>query len=144
MKWYLISEDYVPTDTNLIDLVLRGKSDDTNKYTPTREFLLYAYTKLNKLFFDDKLPSSSDINIHIGNLDEFNNDSKIHLGCTNISLSESGIVVVHDLLLNGTIMITLHEWVEAIIHEMIHIQEAIEYPNHFYMKDYDSHGEYRL
>lgn len=143
IKWRLINEEYSPNDSGVIDSVLNGSSSNTKKYTPTREFLLYAYTRLNELFFDDKLPSASSINVDISNLDEFNNSGRtIHCGCTNISKPGDNIVLIHDLLLNGTIMITLHEWIETIIHEMIHIQECIEYPEHLYMKSYDEHGRW--
>lgn len=135
MKWKrLVLEEYAPEDKTLITKVIDGDLSE-KKYTPTEKFLEVAYMELNKRFFENSLPKNLTFTTE-------KSPKKHHIGKTNITIYDNGVVNVDGVELNSSIMLTLHEWVEAIAHEMIHVQECIEYPEHLSSENYNPHGEW--
>lgn len=137
MKWKLIiSEEYAPSDMNVISEVINGGSSN-KRYTPTENFLKSSYCIINKLLFKNKLPINPDFRFIM-----METPKKHYPGKTNITVKRNGEVRVDEIELNSSIMLTLHEWIEVIVHEMIHVQESIEHPEHLASEDYDPHGEW--
>ena len=135
MKWKrIVSEEYTPEDNAIITKVIDGDLSE-KKYTPTEKFLEVAYLKLNERFFENSLPKNLTFTME-------KSPKKHHIGKTNITIYSDEIVDVDGIELNSSTMLTLHEWIESIIHEMIHVQECIEHPEHLFKENYDPHGDW--
>lgn len=135
MKW-LLMEDFMPSDERFVYDAIQSSSNK-GKYTPTVEFLKVAYSKLNNMFYNGKLPFET-IDFKIGR------DLKDNVaGRTNADDNDThGIFKINWVSLNGTLMKTPRSWIETIIHEMIHIDEFINHPEHFDKPKPDEHGEW--
>ena len=58
MKWKrIVSEEYTPDDIKTISSIVNGRSLYSGKYTPTKEFLNRSYHEINKVMFDNLLPT---------------------------------------------------------------------------------------
>ena len=135
MKWILLSESYIP---NGIEIIKKSFNNDYTyeKFTPTIEFLEEAYGYLNNRLFQGKLPEDIEFKIEHGLKDNaaghtYANDDKTE-----------GEFVIDGVSLNGTIMMTIHSWLETILHEMIHVMDFKFHPEHFNKKinpNYDYH-----
>lgn len=135
MKWLLI-EKFIPSDEKFILDAIHGVKD-TDKYTPTVDFLKAVYIKLNNMFFNGELPNDIDFKIE-KNLD----DNGVGHTQANDNYTESCIDIEY-VSLNGTLMKSPHSWIETIIHEMIHVAEFTEHPEHFMHKsDYEKHSKW--
>ena len=135
MKWLLI-EKFIPSDEKFILDAIHGIKDN-GKYTPTVDFLKAAYIKLNIMFFNGELPNDIEFKIE-KNLD----DNGAGHTQANDNYTENCIDIEY-VSLNGTLMKSPHSWIETIIHEMIHVAEFIEHPEHFMHKsDYKKHGKW--
>ena len=135
MKWLLI-EKFIPSDEKFVLNAIHGVGDNI-KYTPTVDFLRAAYIKLNNMFFNGELPNDIDFKIE-KNLD----DNGVGHTQANDNLAENCIDIEY-VSLNGTMIKTPHSWIETIIHEMIHVAEFTEHPEHFMHKsDYEKHGKW--
>jgi len=135
MKWKrIVSEEYTPEDDAIVMKVIDGDLSE-KKYTPTEKFLEVAYLKLNERFFENSLPKNLTFTME-------KSPKKHHIGKTNITIYGDEIVDVDGIELNSSTMLTLHEWIESIIHEMIHVQECIEHPEHLFKENYDPHGDW--
>lgn len=124
MKWLLISEAYTPSDLDDIENSFNGDVSD-EKYTPTKKFLKNGYDMLNEKLFNNRLPSDFEFKIEHGLKDNaaghtYANDNKTE-----------GEFVIDCVSLNGTIMMTIHSWLETILHEMIHVMDFKFHPEHF-------------
>ena len=133
MKWLLI-EEYTPEDGNFIENAIE-EQDCGEIYTPSVGFLEKSYKKLNKLFFDDRLPNDIKFKIEYdkasggsGHTDADNNKDQLKFD-------------IHYISLNGTLMKSPHSWIETILHEMIHVDDFTNHPAHF-SGDYNEHGEW--
>ena len=135
MKWILLSESYIP---NGIEIIKKSFNDDYTyeKFTPTIEFLKEAYGYLNNRLFQGKLPEDIEFKIEHSLEDNdaghtYANDNK-----------KEGEFVIDRVSLNGTLMMTIHSWLETILHEMIHVMDFKFHPEHFNKKinpNYDYH-----
>ena len=135
MKWILLSESYIP---NGIEIIKKSFNDDYTyeKFTPTIEFLEEAYGYLNNKLFKGKLPKDIEFKIEHSLEDNdaghtYANDDK-----------KEGEFVIDCVSLNGTLMMTIHSWLETILHEMIHVMDFKFHPEHFNKKinpNYDYH-----
>ena len=135
MKWILLSESYIP---NGIEIIKKSFNNDYTyeKFTPTIEFLEEAYGYLNNKLFKGKLPE--DIEFKIEHSLEDNDAGHTY---ANDDKTE-GEFVIDGVSLNGTIMMTIHSWLETILHEMIHVMDFKFHPEHFNKKinpNYDHH-----
>lgn len=124
MKWLLISEAYTPSDLDDIENSFNGDVSD-EKYTPTKKFLKNGYDMLNEKLFNNRLPSDFEFKIEHSLEDNaaghtYANDDK-----------KEGEFVIDCVSLNGTIMMTIHSWLETILHEMIHVMDFKFHPEHF-------------
>lgn len=135
MKWLLI-EKFIPSDEKFILDAIHGVKDN-GRYTPTVDFLKEAYNKLNNMFFNGELPNDMEFKIE-KNLD----DNGAGHTQANDNYTENCIDIEY-VSLNGTLMKSPHSWIETIIHEMIHVAEFTEHPEHFMHKsDYEKHGKW--
>ena len=135
MKWILLSESYIP---NGIEIIKKSFNNDYTyeKFTPTIEFLEEAYGYLNNRLFQGKLPEDIEFKIEHSLEDNdaghtYANDNK-----------KEGEFVIDGVSLNGTLMMTIHSWLETILHEMIHVMDFKFHPEHFNKKinpNYDYH-----
>ena len=135
MKWILLSESYIP---NGIEIIKKSFNNDYTyeKFTPTIEFLEEAYGYLNNRLFQGKLPE--DIEFKIEHSLEDNDAGHTY---ANDDKTE-GEFVIDRVSLNGTLMMTIHSWLETILHEMIHVMDFKFHPEHFNKKinpNYDYH-----
>lgn len=135
MKWILLSESYIP---DVIEPIKKSFNSDytDERFTPTVEFLEHAYGYLNKKLFQEKLPTDIEFKIE-------HNLSDHAAGHTYANDDKNECEFVIDgVSLNGTIMMTVHSWLETILHEMIHVMDFAFYPEHFNKKinpKYDHH-----
>ena len=138
MKWKrIVSEEYTPDDIKTISSIVNGSYSYSGKYTPTKEFLTRSYHEINKVMFDNLLPTKPNFEFVMET-----SPKKQYPGKTNITVNGNESIVVDSIELNSSIMITLHEWIEVIIHEMIHVQECLYHPEHLFAKKYEQHGEW--
>ena len=135
MKWILIKESRTPSDIETINASFNHDVSD-EKYTPTKKFLKNGYDMLNEKLFNNRLPSDFEFKIEHGLKDNaaghtYANDNK-----------KDGEFVIDGVSLNGTLMMTIHSWLETILHEMIHVMDFKFHPEHFNKKinpNYDYH-----
>lgn len=138
MKWKrIVSEEYAPNDIETILSIINGSSSYSGKYTPTKEFLNRSYHEINRVMFNNLLPTKPNFEFVMET-----SPKKQYPGKTNITIHRNGSIDVDSIELNDSIMMTLHEWIEVIIHEMIHVQECLYYPEHLLSKNYEQHGEW--
>lgn len=136
MKWLLL-EEFIPSDDKFVLDAIHGIGDK-GKYTPTTDFLKSAYAKLNDMFFDGRLPVGIGFKVERDIKDGA-------AGRTNADDNDTGDGIdINYVSLNETLMKSPHSWIETIVHEMIHIEELITYPERFIGKKYDMHGEWFL
>ena len=124
MKWILIKESRTPSDIETINASFNHDVSD-EKYTPTKKFLKNGYDMLNEKLFNNRLPSDFEFKIEHGLKDNaaghtYANDNK-----------KEGEFVIDGVSLNGTLMMTIHSWLEKILHEMIHVMDFKFHPEHF-------------
>lgn len=137
----LVNEyERIPVDK---DTILNSFKQDISeeKYTPTQEFLETAYEILNEKFFGGKLPTRLVFQIS-------NSPRANFMGLARCKINNSANMVQStSILLNGSRKMTLHSWLEVVLHEMIHVLDYETQPNHFlgYMRRfYDAHGSWFL
>ena len=124
MKWILIKESRTPIDIETINASFNHDVSD-EKYTPAKKFLKNGYDMLNEKLFNNRLPSDFEFKIEHGLKDNaaghtYANDNK-----------KEGEFVIDGVSLNGTLMMTIHSWLETILHEMIHVMDFKFHPEHF-------------
>ena len=137
MKWLLI-EKRIPTDSKLIDDSVK-EDIDGRKYSPTVDFIKYAYEKFNKELFFGVLPEINDITVGVSN--------KIRggeFGQATCSICKSRCYVEDICLkLNSAVALTIHEWLEVILHEMVHIFDYTINTKKYCTNDkYDGHDDW--
>ena len=136
--WILL-ESATPSDMESIEASFNKDVSD-EKYSPTEEFLRVAYRKFNDEFFGNELPSL-----------EFRVKSKpsqrfVGLASYECNLLKRTITPI-AITLNSSRTMTLHEWLEVVLHEMVHIYDYVNNPEHFVgwsSRGYDAHGEWFL
>ena len=98
-----------------------------------------AYGILNKKFFHDNLPAGISFKVKV-------QPTKRYIGLASYVYDRArDRVWSTGVTLNGSRTLTLHEWLEVVLHEMIHILDYETNPNHFlgYMRHaYDAHGSW--
>lgn len=118
MKWILIKESKTPSDINTINASFNGDVS-YEKLTPTIDFLRNAYAKMNKDLFYNFLPSKMTFVVgYYPDSDAIGNTITFY----DIHLKE---FVPRGIILNGKFKVTLHEWLEVILHEMVHVSEYL-------------------
>ena len=137
MKWLLI-EKSIPNNTILIDDSLKNNIDE-NRYSPTVEFAKCVYVKFNKELFFGMLPNVSEIEFSISSIIR---GGEFGEATCNICRKRC-LVDDIQLKLNSSVTLTIHEWLEVMLHEMIHIYDyTMNTKKYCSMKDYDGHDEW--
>lgn len=137
MKWKLIVEDKTPSDMKSIEASFNKDVSD-EKYTPTVDFVRNVYNKMNKEFFFNCLPTDNEIKFEVVN--------QVRNRMAGEAIAQQDLVTkeiaVKKLVVNGAFTFTLHDWMETILHEMIHVCDYVNFPQHFDDKNYDPHGSW--
>lgn len=137
MKWIRLFTEASKTPSDMESINASFNKDVSDKkFTPTMEFIRVVYKKLNKLFFDNSLPPTSEFKIEVVSSNKFNGSTKAH------DDKSIGNTVIDALQLNGTNTLTMHTWMETILHEMIHIDDLVNHPEHFHRRGYKRHGKW--
>lgn len=92
---------------------------------------------MNDKFFNGKLPTGLRFQISSSPRGRFVGQASYRY---NRSTEQVWATAVE---LNGSRTLTLHEWLEVVLHEMIHVLDYVSNPHHFtgYMRrSYDAHG----
>lgn len=133
-KWILINESTIPNDNNLFDSAIDGTCLDNSKYSPTVNFMEYTYAKLNKILFMNALPIDMKFKI-VEAFDEYVGDTIV----MRSSIHGSKMLFPTTIVLNNSLTLTIRDWVNVMIHEMIHAYD-VEYRSNEYNKaDYKEH-----
>lgn len=137
MKWLLI-EKSIPNDTVLIDDSIKNNIDE-NRYSPTVEFAKYVYCKFNRELFIGILPDVDEVEIGVSNIIR---GGEFGQATCNICKSRCYVEDI-KLKLNSSVTLTIHEWLEVMLHEMIHIYDYTINTKKYCSKDgYVEHDEW--
>ena len=136
MKWLLL-ESATPSDLETIMASFNSDVSD-EKFSPTTEFLKISYDKLNSELFGNELPSNIDLVVKSAPSQSFFGRATATIYRRLRKLTPKSII------LNGSATLTLHEWLEVVVHEMVHIADYTFHPEHFFGRKYDAHGPWFL
>lgn len=130
----------IPSDKeSLLKSFKKDVSQDM--FAPTQEFLETSYNLLNEKFFNNSLPHNLIFIIS-------NAPRAIYMGVAGYQINRFlEHVTPLFIKLNGSRKMTVHNWLEVVLHEMIHILDYQTNPSHFLYgnkKSYDSHGSWFL
>lgn len=136
--WILLNESKITNDRKEL-LKSFNKDISDEKFSPTEDFLVTAYDILNERFFNGLLP------MHI----EFKVSSSVtspFIGLASYKFNrDKGTVWATSVTLNGSRKLSVHEWLEVVLHEMVHVYDYETNANHFLgYEEYDPHGEWFL
>lgn len=136
MKWKLIEEANTPSDMKSIEASFNKDVSD-EKFIPTVEFMKVVYNKMNKEFFFNYLPDESEIKFMVRNLESRDVGSAPY--SKNIEKHE---IIPMAIVFNNSYKLTLHGWMEVMLHEMIHVSDYLLNPDRFYDETYEPHGDW--
>lgn len=136
MKWILLTEEKIPNDIEMINASF-NKDASCEKYTPTKEFAKSVYDRLNKELFFEFLISSNELKFEVRKLKTGEYGKVL---CKK-DMHKSDIIPL-KIILNEKYKLSIHSWIEVMLHEMIHICDYLCNPNNFYRVDYNAHGEW--
>ena len=139
MKWKLITEKETPSDSDVIQLALDGKCNDKTKYSPSIKFMSILYDKLNELVFIDMLPSDMKFKI-IDAIDDYAGDTIIGRSAVN----GSNMLFATTIVFNNSIKLTIPDWIDVMVHEMIHVYDIEYCQTHYHNEKYERHGDWFL
>lgn len=110
-------------------------------FPPSKEFLETAYNIFNEKFFNNSLPDNLKFLVS-------NAPRATYMGLAAYHYNNFTETVTPTYIkLNGSRRMTVHNWLEVILHEIIHILDYQTNPHHFLhvnRKLYDSHGSWFL
>ena len=113
------------------------------KFTPDLEFLYNAYDLLNERLLGNRLPHADAVfKLEVKSLPR-----NTWLGYASyMAHFRDRKVEATGITLNSAKTLTLHEWLEVVLHEMVHVVDYIQNPSHFLFdrRRYDAHGEWFL
>ena len=141
MKWVkLLGEsNTIPSDKKSIDDSFNKDVSD-EKFIPTEEFARTVYNKVNIEFFFNYLPS--DVEFKIKNTIR-GGEFGVAIG-NKYTVRGKSFISDFKLILNSSVTMSIHDWIGVVIHEMIHILDYDEHPDHYMNKEYNPHGEWFL
>ena len=139
MKWIRLFTEVSKTPSDMESIEASFNKDISDeKFTPTVEFMKIVYNKMNKEFFFNYLPDESEIKFIVKPL-----GNKEEIGSAPYSKSyKKHEIIPMGVMLNSSYNLTLHGWVEVILHEMIHISDYLLNPDRFYDNEYEPHGNW--
>lgn len=134
----LFQEETIPCDKDsIMDSFEADVSDQ--KFSPSKEFLQVAYGIFNDRFFGGQLPDGISFQVKT-------QPTKSYIGYASYMYNrDMGKMHTVGVTLNGSRTLTLHEWLEVVLHEMIHVLDYETNPKHYigYMRrSYDAHGHW--
>ena len=135
MKWLLIEATKTPNDSTIIDSVINGSCKDDTKYSPDIEFMKIAYEKLNELMFLNMLPSDMKFKI-INAFDKYVGDTVV----MRSSINGNRMLLPTTIVFNNSLTLTMRDWVNVMIHEMLHAYDVEYRSNEYSNPDYEKHG----
>lgn len=113
------------------------------KFTPDLEFLYNAYDLLNERLLGNMLPHADAVfKLEVKSLPR-----NTWLGYASyMAHFRDREVEATGITLNSAKTLTLHEWLEVVLHEMVHVVDYLQNPSHFLFdrRRYDAHGEWFL
>ena len=125
-----------PSDKETILASFNADVSD-EKFSPTPDFLETAYGIFNDRFFRGQLPDKLAFKVKV-------QPTRSYIGLASYVYDRRNEKVwPTNVTLNGSRTLTLHEWLEVVLHEMIHVLDYETNPDHFlgYMRlAYDPHG----
>lgn len=132
-----INESKIPSDKGILLDYIPGDVEDT-KFYPTVDFLRSAYELLNEKFYGNKLPVISF---------RVNPRPRVkQVGTAGYRFNDyEKTVTPLYIFLNSAFTLSLHEWLEVVMHEMVHVCDYVMNPGHFLKfmrKSYDAHGSW--
>lgn len=132
-------ESKLPSDEGLWVASFNQDEDSESLYAPTVEFMRFAFKKMNKEFFGNELPNVELI-IKTSARARYMGQATYTFNRRYREITPTKIV------LNGTRLLTVHGWFEVMLHEMIHILDYVQCPEHFLEmgRRYDPHGYWFL
>lgn len=131
-----VTEEQTPSD---VETIMASFSQDVSdaKFSPTKEFLEVAYGIFNGKFFGDSLPKRLIFQVKV-------QPTQSYIGLASYMCNNAtGFVQAVSITLNGAKTLTLHEWLEVVLHEMIHVLDYQTNPSNFTRyrrRFYDPHG----
>lgn len=135
-----VSESTIPHDNDTIEKSFKGDII-SERFAPTVEFLETAYDVFNSKFFDSKLPDGLKMVVRASIRSSAVGSASYHLNRMTNTVHAVGIT------LNAANKLTIHDWLEVVLHEMVHVYDYQNNPEHFigYMRRfYDAHGKWFL
>ena len=121
------------------------KDVSDQKLSATPEFLEVAYKMLNRKYFNGKLPTGIAFRVRVQTRESYVGKASYIYDIYEGKLHTKAVT------LNGANTLSLHEWLEVVLHEMIHVLDYETNPNHFMVgsvgmyykrKYYDPHGSW--
>ena len=140
MKWIRLFTEVSKTPSDMESINASFNKDVSDeKFTPTVEFMKVVYNKMNKEFFFNYLPDESELKLVVKPM---GSNRDIGIAYYKKSIGGKKNIVPVSMVLNSSYTLTLHGWMEVILHEMIHISDYMSHPEHYYDKNYKSHGNW--
>lgn len=141
MKWVkLLGEsNTIPSDKKSIDDSFNKDVSD-EKFIPTEEFAKNVYDKVNREFFLNYLPNNAEFKVK----NTIRGGEFAAAFGNKYTVRGKSFISDFKLVLNSSITMSIHDWIGVVIHEMIHILDYNEHPDHYMNKDYNPHGVWFL
>lgn len=145
-KRELNESNSIPTEEEIRN-AFSAKGNRGKKIVPTIELLYSAYNIIRKDLFNNHLPSSDyDImfNVRVLPKSSWMGLTECHMIYNGEKLNRLFRLTVS---LNSAYQLSLHEWLEIIVHEMIHVYDYSYCKDHFNKRTarhYDIHGKWFL
>ena len=140
IKLYESITSKIPSDK---ESILKSFNQDVSEdmFAPTQEFLETSYNLFNEKFFNNSLPHNLKFIIT-------NAPRATYIGKAAYQINRYlKQIIPLAIKLNGSRKMTVHNWLEVVLHEMIHILDYQINPSHFLYgnkNSYDSHGSWFL
>ena len=140
IKLYESITSKIPSDK---ESILKSFNQDVSEdmFAPTQEFLETSYNLFNEKFFNNSLPQNLKFIIT-------NAPRATYIGKAAYQINRYlKQIIPLAIKLNGSRKMTVHNWLEVVLHEIIHILDYQTNPSHFLNGngiDYDPHGSWFL
>lgn len=135
MSWILLSEaNVIPSDDEMINKALTDSTYNA-KFEPSIEFVTKIYGIINRKYFLNSLPNNMSFKI-------LNFPNEAYHGDTKCFVNKYGRLIPSLIIFNKAFLLSPHQWVEVIIHEMIHVLDYEYTPEHFRDSKYKKHGDW--
>ena len=134
----IIFESQIPYSN---DEIMKSFSHDISdeKFIPEIRFLREAYVILNDKLLNNRLPHINKINLAV---ESHPRSSAVGWASYRLSFLDHEVIPT-GIVLNEALKLTIHDWLEVVLHEMVHVMDYITNPNHFLgNRRYDPHGEW--